>query len=97
MRKRPSVEQITAIQKQAELRTAIADLCCKPGASEQSFSRWKKVHENKGPSSGRPSLPPADHPMQAETSPIVVRTEQQHPPAVPWRSKIYAGIEWDSS
>ncbi len=41
MKKRFSVEQITAVLQQA---APIGDLCRKVGISEQSFSRWKKVY-----------------------------------------------------
>jgi putative transposase len=36
-KKRFAIEQITAILKQAELGTPVADLCHKFGISEQSF------------------------------------------------------------
>lgn len=53
MRKRFSVEQITAILKQADLGTPVADLCRKVGVSEQSFYRWKKVYGSLEPSEAR--------------------------------------------
>jgi putative transposase len=52
-RKRFSVEQITAILKQAELGTPIADLCRQHGISEQSYYRWKKVYGAMEPSEAR--------------------------------------------
>jgi putative transposase len=53
MRRRFSVEQITAILKQADLGTPVADLCRKVGVSEQSIYRWKKVYGTLGPSEAR--------------------------------------------
>ena len=47
MKKRFSVEQITAVLQQA---APIGDLCRKVGISEQSFSRWKKVYGSLPPS-----------------------------------------------
>lgn len=41
-KKRFSVEQITAILKQAGLGTPVLELCRQHGVSEQSFYRWKK-------------------------------------------------------
>jgi putative transposase len=52
-RKRFSVEQITAVLKQAELGTPIADLCRQHGISEQSYYRWKKVYGSMEPSEAR--------------------------------------------
>ena len=52
-KKRFSVEQITAILKQAELGTPIADLCRQHGISEQSYYRWKKVYGAMEPSEAR--------------------------------------------
>ena len=52
-RKRFSVEQITAILKQAELGTPIADLCRQHGISEQSYYRWKKLYGGMEPSEAR--------------------------------------------
>ena len=52
-RKRFSIEQITAIPKQAELGTPVAELCRKVGISEQSFYRWKKVYGSMQPSEAR--------------------------------------------
>ena len=52
-RKRFSIEQITAILKQAELGTPVAELCRKVGISEQSFYRWKKVYGSMQPSEAR--------------------------------------------
>lgn len=43
-KKRFSVEQITAILKQAEAGAAVGDLCRQVGISEQTFYRWKKSY-----------------------------------------------------
>ena len=51
--KRFSIEQITAILKQAEVGTPIAELCRKHGMSEQSFYRWKKIYGGMEPSEAR--------------------------------------------
>jgi putative transposase len=40
-KKRFAIKQITAILKQAEVGTPVADLCRKFGISEQSFYRLK--------------------------------------------------------
>ena len=45
-RKRFSVEQITAIVKQAEMGMPIAELIRRVGISEQTFYRWKKHYSN---------------------------------------------------
>ena len=52
-RKRFSVEQITAILKQAELGTPIADLLRQHGVAEQSYYRWKKLYGGMEPSEAR--------------------------------------------
>ena len=52
-RKRFSVEQITAVLKQAESGVPIGDLCRQVGVSEQSFYRWRKVYGNLQPSEVR--------------------------------------------
>jgi putative transposase len=52
-RKRFAVEQITAILKQAEMGTPVADLLRQHGVSEQSFYRWKKVYGGMAPSEAR--------------------------------------------
>jgi putative transposase len=52
-RKRFSVEQITAILKQAEMGTPVADLLRQHGVSEQSFYRWKKLYGGMAPSETR--------------------------------------------
>jgi putative transposase len=52
-KKRFSVEQITAILKQAEIGTPVADLCRQHGVSEQSFYRWKKLYGGMAPSEAR--------------------------------------------
>jgi putative transposase len=44
MKKRFSVEQITAVLKQAENGTPILELCRQHGFAEQSFYRWKKLY-----------------------------------------------------
>ncbi len=41
-RSRFSVEQIVAVQKQAELGMVVPELIRKIGISEQTFYRWKK-------------------------------------------------------
>ena len=43
-RKRFSVEQITAVLKQAEVGVPVAELIRKAGISEQTFYRWKKQY-----------------------------------------------------
>jgi len=43
VKKRFSVEQITAVLQQAAQRVPVGDLCRKVGISEQSFYRWRKV------------------------------------------------------
>ena len=53
MKKRFSVEQITAVLQQAEQGVPIGDLCRKVGISEQSFYRWKKVYGGLQPSEAR--------------------------------------------
>jgi putative transposase len=52
-RKRFSVEQITAILKQAEGGVAVGDLCRQVGISEQTFYRWKKEYGGMLPSEAR--------------------------------------------
>jgi putative transposase len=52
-RRRFAVEQITAILKQAELGTPIAELCRQHGISEQSYYRWKKIYGGMEPSEAR--------------------------------------------
>jgi putative transposase len=52
-RKRFSVEQITAILKQADLGTPIQELCRVHGVSEQSYYRWKKIYGGMEPSEAR--------------------------------------------
>ena len=53
MKKRFSIEQITAVLQQAEQGVPIGDLCRKVGISEQSFYRWKKVYGGLQPSKAR--------------------------------------------
>ena len=52
-KKRYSVEQITAILKQAESGAAVGDLCRQVGIAEQTFYRWKKVYGGMLPSEAR--------------------------------------------
>lgn len=52
-KKRFSVEQITAILKQAALGVPIAELCRQHGISEQSYYRWKKLYGGMEPSEAR--------------------------------------------
>jgi len=44
VKKRFSVEQITAVLQQAAQGGPVGDLCRKVGISEQTFYRWKKVY-----------------------------------------------------
>ena len=43
-------EQIAFALKQAELGTAVAEVCRKMGASEAAFSCWKQRYSGSGPS-----------------------------------------------
>lgn len=52
-KKRFSVEQITAILKQAEAGTPVGDLCRQVGIAEQTFYRWKKSYGGMLPSEAR--------------------------------------------
>jgi putative transposase len=52
-RKRFSVEQITAVLKQAEGGIPVRDVCRQAGVSEQTFYRWKKVYGGMLPSEAR--------------------------------------------
>lgn len=52
-KKRFSVEQITAILKQAETGAPVGDLCRQVGISEQTFYRWKKSYGGMLPSEAR--------------------------------------------
>lgn len=52
-KKRFSVEQITAILKQAEAGATVGDLCRQVGISEQTFYRWKKAYGGMLPSEAR--------------------------------------------
>jgi putative transposase len=52
-RKRFSVEQITAVLKQAESGSPIGDVCRQAGVSEQTFYRWKKVYGGMLPGEAR--------------------------------------------
>jgi putative transposase len=53
VKKRFSIEQITALLQQAEQGVPVGDLCRKVGISEQSFYRWKKVYGSLQPSEAR--------------------------------------------
>lgn len=44
MKKRFSIEQITAVLRQAELGMPVTDLIRQVGISEQTFYRWKKQY-----------------------------------------------------
>ena len=52
MKKRFSVEQITAVLKQAETGIAVGDVSRQAGVSEQSFDRWRKVWQPSGAGNG---------------------------------------------
>jgi len=52
-RKRYSIEQITAVLKQAELGASAADISRKLGISEQTFYRWKQRYGGLEPSQAR--------------------------------------------
>ena len=52
-KKRYSVEQITAVLKQAETGASVGDLCRQVGIAEQTFYRWKKVYGGMLPSEAR--------------------------------------------
>lgn len=43
-------EQIAYALKQAELGTAVAEICRKMGVSEATFYNWKKMYGGLGPS-----------------------------------------------
>lgn len=43
-------EQISFALKQAELGTAVAEVCRKMGVSEATFFRWKQKYGGLGPS-----------------------------------------------
>ena len=53
MKKRFSVEQISAVLKQAEAGIPVVELIRKMGISEQTFYRWKKVYGGLDPSQAR--------------------------------------------
>ena len=53
MKKRFSVEQISAVLKQAEAGIPVVELIRKVGTSEQTFYRWKKVYGGLDPSQAR--------------------------------------------
>jgi putative transposase len=52
-KKRFSVEQITAVLKQAETGSPVGDLCRHVGISEQTFYRWKKAYGGMLPGEAR--------------------------------------------
>ena len=52
-KKRFSVEQITAVLKQAETGAPVGDLSRQVGISEQTFYRWKKVYGGMLPGEAR--------------------------------------------
>ena len=52
-KKRFSVEQITAVLKQAEAGTPVGDLCRQVGIAEQTVYRWKKAYGGMLPSEAR--------------------------------------------
>ena len=52
-KKRFSVEQITAILKQAETGSPVGELCRQVGIAEQTFYRWKKSYGGMLPSEAR--------------------------------------------
>jgi len=53
MKKRFSVEQISAVLEQAEAGIPVVELIRKVGISEQTFYRWKKVYGGLDPSQAR--------------------------------------------
>ena len=53
MKKRFSVEQITAVLQQAATGVPVGDLCRQVGVSEQTFYRWKKEYGGMLPSEAR--------------------------------------------
>jgi putative transposase len=53
VKKRFSVEQITAVLQQAALGVPVGGHCRKVGISEQSFYQWKKVYGSLQPSEAR--------------------------------------------
>jgi putative transposase len=52
-KKRLSVEQITAVLKQAEAGMPVGELCRQVGISDQTFYRWKKSYGGMLPSEAR--------------------------------------------
>ena len=52
-KKRFSVEQITAVLKQAEAGAPVGELCRQIGISDQTFYRWKKEYGGMLPSEAR--------------------------------------------
>jgi putative transposase len=52
-KKRFSVEQITAVLKQAEAGAPVGELCRQIGISDQTFYRWKKSYGGMLPSEAR--------------------------------------------
>jgi len=53
MKKRFSVEQISAVLKQAEAGIPVVELIRRVGISEQTFYRWKRVYGGLDPSQAR--------------------------------------------
>ena len=53
MKKRFSVEQITAVLQQVAQGVPVGDVCRQVGISEQTFYRWKKVYGGLQPSEAR--------------------------------------------
>lgn len=52
-----SVEQISAVLKQAEAGIPVVELIRKVGISEQTFYRWKKIYGGLDPSQARELKP----------------------------------------
>ncbi len=52
-KKRFSIEQITAVLRQAETGIPVAEVVRQVGISEQTFYRWKKVYGGLAPSEAR--------------------------------------------
>ena len=53
MKRRFSVEQITAVLQQAQGGVPVGDICRQVGISEQTYYRWKKVYGGLQPSEAR--------------------------------------------
>ena len=52
-KKRYSVEQITAVLKEAEAGTPVGNVCRQLGIAEQTFYRWKKAYGGMLPGEAR--------------------------------------------